>query len=474
MIYPDLSSTLTRNFSRRPEILLLPQDASTGRDTIDRLVIHTDELEDTDAPEAHRQMKALILTHGTRGDVQPFVALAQALKAAGHSVTLGAPDVSATIKETDGIQFVPFENIVEGLLSNDIVRTGIATNFRGIHGVPRHIWFALRLRQLKYRMLDELVDAIQHDVDVVIHHAGLPGHEIAEHLGVPAAPACLAPFLVPTSSFAYPNFRYRVPKTFNRATYLQFQLRRIVHEPNTRKWRRKRLGLPYRRSHSDPLHAPKGIQVPVLQAFSRHILPEDLDYPNWVHTTGFWFPQMSTRWQPPKELAEFLSCGEPPVFIGFGSMIGDANKTRSIVKEAVHQAGVRAVVARGWGGIARTDIEDDILYIEDAPFDWLFPRMSAIVHHGGGGTAAVALNAGRPQVTCPFIYDQHFFARRMYASGVSPAPLLQRDLNPATLANAIHQAVTDPTLIKRAEQLGTLVRAEDGAMRAVKVLEQIT
>ncbi|MFI7699960.1 glycosyltransferase [Nonomuraea sp. NPDC049480] len=139
--------------------------------------------------------------------------------------------------------------------------------------------------------------------------------------------------------------------------------------------------------------------------------------------------------------------------------------------EAIRLAGVRAVLVTGWGGVRLDDVPEGILVLDQVPHDWLFPRMAAIVHHGGSGTTGAALAAGRPQVVCPFVADQPFWAARMHAAGVAPAP--QRPLTAESLAAAIRLAVTDRALAERAQSLGERVRAEDGITAAVKVLEWV-
>ncbi|GAA4970675.1 hypothetical protein HD597_005303 [Nonomuraea thailandensis] len=165
----------------------------------------------------------------------------------------------------------------------------------------------------------------------------------------------------------------------------------------------------------------------MLQGFSTHVLPDGLDYPPWAHTTGFWFVLAPAGWAPSPELAAFLAAGDRPVYIGFGSMAGnDPERVGRVVAEAVRLAGVRAMLASGWGGLRVDDLPDNVFLLEQAPHGWLFPRMAAIVHHGGSGTTGAALAAGRPQVVCPFVADQPFWAARVHAAGVAPPPQPQR------------------------------------------------
>ncbi|WNV85178.1 nucleotide disphospho-sugar-binding domain-containing protein [Umezawaea sp. Da 62-37] len=141
--------------------------------------------------------------------------------------------------------------------------------------------------------------------------------------------------------------------------------------------------------------------------------------------------------------------------------------------EAVRRAGVRAAVATGWGGIA-PDVESrDVLVIDQAPHDRLFPDMAAVVHHGGSGTTGAALAAGRPQVVCPFVADQPHWAVRMHAVGVAPAPLRQQDLTADRPATRLVHVIGDPGVRERAELIGVRVRAENGVQAAVNALEHV-
>ncbi len=212
----------------------------------------------------------------------------------------------------------------------------------------------------------------------------------------------------------------------------------------------------------------------MLQAFTRHLLPPDPGYPPWVHTTGAWFLPAPPGWSPPPELSAFLRAGEPPVYVGFGSMVGtDPRGVGAAVVEATRRVGVRAVMVSGWGGVRVDDLPDHVLAVDGAPHDWLFPRTAAIVHHGGSGTTAAALAAGRPQVVCPFVGDQQFWAARAHAVGVAPAPQPQHRLTASGLADAVRSAVHDPGTAARAERLGRLVRDEGGVSAAVRTLESV-
>ncbi|MEV4439122.1 nucleotide disphospho-sugar-binding domain-containing protein [Streptomyces sp. NPDC049577] len=198
------------------------------------------------------------------------------------------------------------------------------------------------------------------------------------------------------------------------------------------------------------------------------------DWPEWVHPTGFWMLPGRPGWQPSPRLLRFLAEGEKPVFLGFGSHLGlDPERTGRAVVEAVRRTGVRAVVVTGWGGVVIPDPPETVLVEEEIPYDWLFPRVRAAVHPGGTGTHNAALHAGIPQVIVPFQKEGTMWANHLHRLGVAPAPVKHVDLTADTLADALHQALTDPGIARTVARLARDMAPEDGAANAVRVLEQI-
>ena len=214
--------------------------------------------------------------------------------------------------------------------------------------------------------------------------------------------------------------------------------------------------------------------MPVLYGFSPAILPKPRDWPENVHICGHWALDEGLGWQPPRELLEFLQAGAPPVYVGFGSMVSrNPGETTMLVREALKLCGARAVVARGWdrqGGQAGTD--GQVFEIEQAPHDWLFPKMAAVVHHGGIGTTTAALKAGVPNIIVPFNYDQPFWGNIVYRQGVGPKPIPRQKLTAATLAKAIEESLTDGAMREKAAEMGRQIRMEDGVGNAVRWIDE--
>jgi sterol 3beta-glucosyltransferase len=185
--------------------------------------------------------------------------------------------------------------------------------------------------------------------------------------------------------------------------------------------------------------------------------------------TGQWFLDHPADWTPPEDLSRFLAAGPAPVFVGFGSIAGRSpSQTTALVLEALQICGQRGVIVTGWGGLCAVPGPAAVCFVASVPYDWLFPRSAAVVHHGGAGSTAEGLRAGKPSVICPFFGDQPFWGKRVCALGAGPRPLPQKRLTARALAEAIKVAVADVGMRNRAEALGKKLRSENGVQRAIE------
>jgi sterol 3beta-glucosyltransferase len=310
------------------------------------------------------------------------------------------------------------------------------------------------------------------DLLVTTGPSALFGLSVAESLGVPAIQAFLQP-VVPTRAFPSPLAPLTtMPAWLNFAqhwvgahVYWHF-FRSVVNEA------RRDLGLqPW--PVQGPFARMRRERAPVLLAHSRHVLPSPADWDEAVHVTGYWFLDRPSGWTPPAALVRFLEAGPPPVYIGFGSMIlGDAGSAAGMVEEAVRRAGCRAVVAAGWGGL-KPQASERLFAIDAVPHDWLFPRVAAVVHHGGAGTTAAALRAGKPSVVTPFIADQFFWGWRLEKCGVAPPALRQDKLTADDLVRGLERVLNDQIMRAQAERLGALIRQENGVASAAALVERV-
>jgi sterol 3beta-glucosyltransferase len=186
--------------------------------------------------------------------------------------------------------------------------------------------------------------------------------------------------------------------------------------------------------------------------------------------TGYWFLD-DAGWVMPPSLRGFLEAGPPPVYVGFGSIPSmDPVRTTTMIVDALAVVGQRGILASGWGGLAAAPLAEHVYVLDAAPHDRLFPHVAAVVHHGGAGTTAAGLRAGRPTVICPFFGDQPFWGWRIAELGVGPAPIAFKYLTAEKLAKAIRRAVTDPEMHRRAAELGSRIREENGVGRAVELI----
>ncbi len=419
-------------------------------------------------------MRALILTYGTRGDVQPFAALADELHSAGHEVVSAVPARLSPMIEPYSSSVVQLEDVEPAMDDGSEAITPLDN--ADAAAVPRTRQLMARYhaaREMKNRVLDQMAQAASVRPDIVIHHIGYPGHEIAEMVGAPGVPVCLQPMWVPTNVFRDPHFPLRLPRSLNRYSYFATRmLWRSLLLGRTVQWRRHSLGLPPRKGRRNPLRRPDGEHATVLQAFSRHLLPGEPDYPSSVHTTGFWFTANDNSWQPKQELREFLAADEPPVCVSFGSSLraGTDSLIETAIK-AIRVAGARAVVVGAGGNFGRNAQTPNIIEIDQAPFAWLFPRVSMAIHHGGSGTVGAAMRAGIPQIVCPSLGEHRVFAEQLRRLRVSGDPIPQRSLTAGRLSRAIQRTAHDSEMAERAQKVSYDVMAETGTKTAVELLE---
>lgn len=402
-------------------------------------------------------MKICILTIGTRGDVQPYVALGLGLKAVGHEVTI------ATLLEFQ--ELVTDYGLQHASLRGDFLKAAqveVGKSSTQGRGNPLRL-----IRQYKEMARDTLADewASAKDAEVFIYNpAAIGAHHIAEKLGVPAFAAFPAPLYTPTQEFPSPFFPFSNLGPFNRASHRLFaKLAPAMFGRSVNEWRKEVLGLPPTQNEE----MLQGRPVTKLYAYSEAVVPRPADWDEASVVTGYWFLDAPKDWRPDSRLVEFIQDGPAPVYVGFGSMsmfVG-ANKT-DLVLEALKIAGQRGIVAGG-GELTEGNTQEQVFVVAAVPHDWLFPQMAAAVHHGGAGTTGAALRAGKPTIICPFVGDQTFWGRRVAALGAGPVPIPLRKLTAEKLAEAIKKVVTDSDMRQRAAALGETIRAENGTANAV-------
>ncbi len=417
-------------------------------------------------------MKILITSFGARGDAQPYLALAVGLQSAGHRVTLATSANFSAWIQSYGVSIHPARyNMVEFTQKPEtqaILRSG---------NLIRQVRLLRDLMRQNAAAQDDVWAAIQ-DADFVIQSPTASGAlEAVSERRIPAAFASPVPF-APTRAF--PSFflgaaRFSLGAGYNALTHTLMHrvLWSAMGGPTTNPLRKK-LGLRPWGSYADVLAQSRRLGVPWLYGFSAHVLPRPADWDASQHITGYWFLDPAPGWAPPEDLVHFLKAGPPPVYIGFGSMNHeDPERQTRLALQALELSGQRGVLLTGWGGLMRQAAPATAYFVDDVPHDWLFPRMAAIVHHGGAGTTGAGLRAGVPNLIAPAApNDQPAWAERVVKLGVGPRVSAIKALTAEKLAAAIHTAVTEAGMRARAAALGQAIRAEDGVARAVEIIER--
>lgn len=409
-------------------------------------------------------MRIALLTLGSRGDVQPYLALARALRAAGHAPVLAASAGFEGWVRRHGAGFARLSFDAEQFFRLPALERAKGSRLRFIAAMRREIG-----RQM-IALLDEFWRACQ-GAELIIAPPPLAcaAYDTLGGRGQPLIAASPQPFL-PTGDF--PSFFLGAPTGFGRRANRLSQLALeqgfwLCVRPWINRWRRERLGLPPA-GWAGAFGAMRRDRVPFLFAYSRHLVPAPADWQPWQRVTGYWF--LDEDWAPPPALAAFLERGPPPVYVGFGSIQGaEPGRLVRLALAALERTGQRALLGHGAAGLSPAELPDWAFPLQGAPHCWLFPRMAAAIHHGGAGTTGEALRAGIPSLIAPqpFGSDQRSWARAVERSG---AGLRARSLTPAGLAAASDRLVNDSGLRATAARLGGLVRAEDGLGQAMAAL----
>ena len=412
-------------------------------------------------------MRITIFALGTRGDVQPYIALGLGLQAAGHQVKLASSLIFEDFVSSRELEF----NAIGGNPQESIqqFKTEIKPQMNPL-SKKILLWRIISLGLEK--LIDDAYDSCQDSEAIIYSQLAFPGYHIAEKLGIPSCAAYTNP-LTPTNNYPHPLYKYflNLGGIYNRLTYIfeeQFRwqfIRKIINQ-----WRTKTLNLSpipitgvYSRQRQE--------KIPTLHCYSPNVLPKPSDWPDWAYVTGYWFLDRPANWQPPQELVDFLKAGSSPVYIGFGSM-SDSNPEvlTKLVLDALNQSGQRGILMTGWGALSNADLPENVFKIDSVPHDWLFPQMAAVVHHGGAGTTAAGLRSGVPSIIIPYAVDQPFWGQRVANLGVGTKPIPRQELTAEKLAAAIKIATSDETMKNRARILGKKITAENGVEKAVEII----
>ncbi|KAE8371490.1 sterol 3-beta-glucosyltransferase [Aspergillus bertholletiae] len=414
-------------------------------------------------------LRITCLTIGSRGDVQPYIALCKGLLAEGHRPKIATHAEFEPWVRQHGIDFAPVDGDPAELM-RICVENGMFT------------YSFLKEASTKFRgWIDDLLSsawASCQDSDLLIESpSAMAGIHIAEALRIPYFRAFTMPW---SRTRAYPH-AFAVPENkmggaYNYITYVMFDTvfwKAIAGQVN--RWRKKQLGL-----KATTLDKMQPNKVPFLYNYSPSVVAPPLDYPDWIRITGYWFLSEGCNWTPPTDLLDFIhrarSDGKKIVYIGFGSIVvSDPSALTRTVVESVQKADVRCILSKGWsdrlGDPASAKVEiplpPEIFQIQAAPHDWLFSQIDAAAHHGGAGTTGASLRAGVPTIVKPFFGDQFFFGTRVEDLGVG---ICMKKLNVSVFSRALWEATHSERMIVKARELGVQIRSENGVDTAIQAI----
>lgn len=449
------------------------------------LAAHRSEIEATPTPPPGSprapSLSIVVMAVGSRGDVQPFIPIGRRL-AQRHRVRIATHREFRPMVERAGLEFYPLAGNPHELMEY-IVKTGgsiLPTRVDQIwEDVPKKRAMIAEILASTWRACTEAdpetPDARPFRADAIVANPPSYGHiHCAEALHVPLHLIFTMPWSA-TCAFPHPFAQidpstHRPVENFFSYGVLDLLVWAGVGDLFDA-FRTKTLGLP-------PMTLTDGAalfddhEVPFTYLWPASLVPKPPEWGPHIDLANFIYYEQAQDYQPPRALLDFLAAGEPPIYIGFGSVVAEnpAALTRTIF-EALHEAGARGIVSQGWAHLGGQEPPPNVHVIGDCPHDWLFARCRAVCHHGGAGTTAAGLRAGLPTVVVPFFGDQFFWGRIVADTGAGPEPIPIRRLDREHLVAAF-DACRRPQMRERARELGERVRAVDGVELVVQAIER--
>jgi sterol 3beta-glucosyltransferase len=412
--------------------------------------------------------RIFVATQGSRGDVEPFIALGKALQDAGYDVTLSAPPDFYDWIASFGLTPHAAGEPAQGYMADTALAIENNTFFREA--------LSAKHKQRHRKLYTDLIEGGA-EADLYIYS---PLAMMVATTARRRAPTILAFFqaCLPTGDFASPlQPRFSYGRALNRLSHKLLDLAMWnMTRPTGNNLRAELLGLePLGRFHD--MRAVDGKRPPHLFAISETLVPRPRDWPDYAHMTGPWFLDSDPKWRPSPELAAFLETGPKPIYVGFGSMpFGQFKKRPGVLLEALRLSGQRAVLAHGWGEWSSDVLAQagaDVHVIDGAPHGRLFPLMAGVVHHGGAGATTAALRAGCPSLVTPLMADQFFSGHLVARHGAGPRPLPVKQWRADILAERLIQLTQVSSYADRARDLSRRMAQENGTTRAVEIVQGI-
>ncbi|KAK7243293.1 hypothetical protein RIF29_38086 [Crotalaria pallida] len=414
-----------------------------------------------------RPLQIAMLIVGTRGDVQPFVAIAKRLQEYGHRVRLATHKNFKDFVLNAGLEFYPLGGDPKVLAGYMVKNKGFLPSGPSEIHIQRNQIKAIINSLLPACNEPDPDSNIPFRAEAIIANPPAYGHtHVAEYLKVPLHIFFTMPW-TPTSEFPHPLSRVKQHVGY-RLSYqvvdalIWLGIRDLINEFRKKKLKTRPISYLSGSYNSLP-------DVPYGYIWSPHLVPKPKDWGPKIDVVGFCFLDLASNYEPPKSLVEWLEEGEKPIYVGFGSLpLQDPEKMTKIIVEALDKTGQRGIINKGWGGLGNlAEPKKSVYLLDNCPHDWLFPRCTAVVHHGGAGTTAAGLRAECPTTVVPFFGDQPFWGDRVHARGVGPAPIPVDEFTLERLVDAI-RFMLNPEVKKRAVELANAMKNEDGVAGAVK------
>ena len=426
-------------------------------------------------------LNVVIHVVGSRGDVQPFVALGQELKNKyGHRIRLATHGTFKKFVEENGLEFFEIGGDPTELMAFMVKNPGLIPGMKSLKegDVGKRRKGMAQILDGCWRSCADSQE-VEEDECSNVKRKPFVAHAIianppsfahihcAQKLGIPLHLMFTMPWS-PTRDFPQPIANIKSSDASgsmtNEMSYTVVDMMTWQGLGDiTNKFRKDTLGLGTisQAAATSMLHR---LRIPYTYCWSPALIPKPKDWGRHISISGFYFLSLASNYQPEAALAEFLASGPPPVYIGFGSIVvEDPNAMTQLIFEAVKKTGQRALVSKGWGGFGGDELgkPEGIFMLGNCPHDWLFQHVSCVVHHGGAGTTAAGIALGRPTVIVPFFGDQPFWGAMIARAGAGPTPIPNKELTADGLAKAILEALK-PNTLERAKELGERIREENG------------
>lgn len=415
-------------------------------------------------------MKIVLLAMGSRGDVQPLLALGKGLIKAGYDITLVAGADFRGFVEGAGVPYLALNVSMQEMMNSEAGKEWTGNSSDNPLNEARNM--RRMLMSVSESMEADLL-RVTADADVIV--SGLPVFIFAEAIAEKYKKRHITIQFVPFNptkegrATMQPILPLRQTILNRLSGYIGQYFTHWIFKDAGNAFR-QRLGMepmPYReytRAYNR--------DVPVIYGLSKHVITEPSDWHSNKFITGYWFYDAPSDWQASDELLAFLATGEKPVYLGFGSMSNkNPEETTQIMIDALKHSGKRGIIYSGWAGLNADNLSDDIFLLDGAPHDWLFPRMAGVVHHGGAGTTAAGLRAGVPSLVVSHMADQPYWGRRIHELGVGAMFIRRHELTTERLATAIRDMTANPQITRNAQALAHKIRQEDGVAEAIRVFD---